>query len=151
MSILSDNRQRFCLDVPESIRSLDLSRIEKKLATTLATDAEELMVAVERYRGFLTLLVESGETVVPTDDIDEVWHAHILDTRAYARDSAALFGRFMHHNPYIEEQDDPAHQAELFTKTAELWQSRFGMPYVGDGGMCNNGGCDGGSCNGPGD
>ena len=38
--------------------------------------------------------------IVPTLTIDEFWHAHILDTRAYMADCKALFGKYMHHYPY---------------------------------------------------
>src|SRR3954469_11154637 len=50
------------------------------------------------YKKFLTLLVKyPQETIAPTNEVDEFWHLHILDTRKYAEDCEAVFGYFLHH------------------------------------------------------
>lgn len=133
--------------IPEKIRDLDLIRVASRLHTEKGWDEKTTATAIERYRGFLTLASENV-TIAPTADIDEVWHAHILETRAYAEDTERILGRFLHHNPTLEEFDDPSQQSLIFAETSAIWESRFGVPYAGAAGMCNNGGCDGGSCNG---
>lgn len=35
----------------------------------------------------------------PTLKIDQIWHAHLLDTRNYQESCFATFGRLLHHNP----------------------------------------------------
>jgi hypothetical protein len=35
----------------------------------------------------------------PSQDVDEFWHTHILDTEKYAGDCGSYFGRFIHHHP----------------------------------------------------
>lgn len=37
----------------------------------------------------------------PSADIDQFWHQHILDTKAYHEDCQAIFGRYRHHWPYF--------------------------------------------------
>lgn len=135
--------------VPSSIASLDLDRVALRLKSTTQWSDSEIERAIERYRGFLGVALGGG-TVVPTEDIDEVWHVHILDTRSYVRDCDRVFGYYFHHTPQLSEQDDPEH-ADDFVATADRWFMRYGERYSGALGMCNNGGCDGGSCNGPGD
>lgn len=56
--------------------------------------------AIREYARFMALgRVFGGE--VPSKVIDEVWHAHILDTRRYAADCERVFGQFVHHYPYF--------------------------------------------------
>jgi len=104
---------------------------------------------VLRYRRFLSIAAE-GVRVVPTEDIDRVWHAHILHTDAYARDCERVFGFFFHHNPIAAEHAD-LNEGD-FAATGNAYAARFGEAYSRtQAAQCNNGGCDGGSCNGPGD
>ena len=54
------------------------------------------------YRRFLALnIVYEDRKICPTGPIDDFWHAHILDTHAYAQDCDYLFGRYLHHFPYF--------------------------------------------------
>jgi hypothetical protein len=46
-----------------------------------------------------------GERLPPTAAIDAFWHEHILDTRRYVADSAAIFGYYHHHFPYFGIRD----------------------------------------------
>lgn len=39
---------------------------------------------------------------VPSDDVDLIWHAHILHTVLYADFCNNLAGRFVHHNPFAD-------------------------------------------------
>jgi hypothetical protein len=41
-------------------------------------------------------------SLVPAQDIDQVWHCHILHTRQYRQDCQMLFGRFIDHEPDSE-------------------------------------------------
>lgn len=81
---------------------------------TRLTDAELA------YRQYLALCRDNpGQSVAPTRDADEVWHAHILHTKEYARDCEEYFGRFLHHSPGANAQ------ARSFSRG--LWES-IGRP-----------------------
>lgn len=55
---------------------------------------------VKDYQRFLVLCVlHPGEVICPLDGADDLWHAHILDTRRYHDDCQAIFGRYLHHMP----------------------------------------------------
>lgn len=52
------------------------------------------------YEAFLDQVAANpGGRHVPTPEADRHWHAHLLDTRAYAEMCRERFGRFLHHEP----------------------------------------------------
>lgn len=91
-----------------------------------ANEAEEAIPKIEsEYRQFLYLLaINPGKCVVPwNQDLDDYWHAHILDTGKYAADCEKLFGRFVHHNPNLPKGTDE-HSA-AFNETKEMYKEAF--------------------------
>ncbi len=97
------------------------------------------------YRCFLKLCAwYPGEPIVPATDIDDAWHAHILDTGKYAADCQVVFGAFMGHFPYLGlrgEADVLAWNA-AYARTRELFRRHFGagLPAGAAAGACGNGG-----------
>ena len=74
--------------------------------------AERLEAEYRRY--LLLLILFPDERFSPGWHIDQFWHAHILDTRNYARDCELINGAFIHHSP--EERDEilvPAYESTL--------------------------------------
>jgi hypothetical protein len=87
-------------------------------------------VAAE-YRKFLTLLVKhADDKIVPSNEVDEFWHQHILDTMKYARDCEQVFGYFLHHYPYfgLEGEEDEQAQQRAAEKTHALYEREFDAP-----------------------
>ena len=81
--------------------------------------------AIALYRTFLHLCVKyPGERLVPTPDIDTVWHSHILDTRKYQKDCQKLFGKYLHHSPYGSEDGEEPLQNNFY-RTLELVAKEF--------------------------
>lgn len=125
--------QKINPDLWDKIEKLDLRAITHKL-----THPEEkygwpndIVDLVEKaYRKYLYLAGTYGETksVVPTKIIDEFWHMHILDTRKYAEDCQNLFGKTLHHYPYlgIRFEGDRKNLDNAFVKTQQIWQEVFG-------------------------
>lgn len=93
-------------------------------------DASEL-----EYRRFLTLkCLYPTVALVPSKQVDAIWHAHILDTRAYRENCLQVFGRFIDHYPYfgIYGQDDYQELKSAFAHTVALYEQHFGA-YPGGG------------------
>jgi hypothetical protein len=91
-------------------------------------------LAEREYRRFLALnLMYPSESIVPCELVDKMWHAHILDTRAYAQDSARVFGTFFHHFPYFGLRGaSDAQDLELaYDRTLEVYELEFGTPPDG--------------------
>ena len=82
------------------------------------------------YRRFLALnIVYRDQKICPTGPIDEFWHAHILDTQAYASDCQHLFGEYLHHFPYFGMRG-PADRSDLesaFDQSTALFVRHFGI------------------------
>jgi hypothetical protein len=92
-------------------------------------DKNQLHDVEKEYRRFLALLFAYPErTIVPDKKVDQFWHQHILDTRAYANDTTAVFGQFLHHFPYLGMRGpaDEERLKESFQETRRLYQLHFG-------------------------
>lgn len=60
----------------------------------------QALQAIGRYKTFLFVCYLYPQIrLVPTQEIDCVWHAHILHTRRYRQDCQWLFGYFIDHEP----------------------------------------------------
>lgn len=90
---------------------------------------EKTNQAISRYLMFLLLvyLYPNGQ-LVPSQEIDRVWHHHIIDTIKYAEDCEMLFGRFIHHFPYFGKRGeiDRDNLQTAFEQTQVLFQEHFG-------------------------
>ena len=111
---------------------IDFSLVRLKLAQTehgLGWSQHKVDLAEKQYKQYLTLqyLFASETPLVPTKLADQYWHQHILDTRQYARDCEALFGRFFHHFPYfgLRGADDAQALLEASAKTRALIRQFF--------------------------
>jgi hypothetical protein len=77
------------------------------------------------YKNFLWLQKKyAPQAMVPTREIDEFWHNHILFTKNYFDDCLQLFGYYLHHEPSTPS-DDPNVLIEQFLITKELYLSEF--------------------------
>lgn len=124
-------------DAMSKLDAIDLSMVRMKLADPEEgkgwTDAQ-LDLAEREYRRFLALHVMYPEmAVVPCHMVDDIWHAHILDTEAYAPDCERAFGFFLHHFPYfgLRSEQDAADLADAYTETLERYREAWGEPAPG--------------------
>jgi hypothetical protein len=114
------------------IAALDLGPIKVKLVHKESGEgwSRAYADAVEfEYRRFLYLVKKfPHEHAAPLFDVDVFWHYHILDTMKYAADCEAVFGYFLHHFPYVEE-DLEAHQ-QVGERMRELYERTYGKEYI---------------------
>ena len=96
---------------------------------------------MREYRRFLHLIAKYGEerdaatgerkhSFIPTHDVDEVWHAHILSA-GYAADCEKVMGRHLHHAPhsYDKTADDHARDKAQVAGLDGLYAAEFGKVY----------------------
>ena len=120
----------------DRVAKLDFKMLKSKLAMQERWTGELISETEEFYRQFLVLnMLYPDKRIVPTLAIDEFWHAHILDTRAYTADCEALFGRYMHHYPYsgLKGVFDMLRAQALRAETQELFKQHFGTDPFEDG------------------
>ena len=127
----------------EKIENLDLECIKFKLVHNdegPGWSREKVEEVCRQYRRFLFLCAIEGKGIVPTKDIDEFWHQHILDTRKYADDCEQIFGFFLHHFPYLgmRGEEDAQRLQECFENTKRLHMDAFGEEYGQGSSDCQN-------------
>ena len=61
----------------------------------------------------------------PGREVDIVWHYHILDTEAYIRDTAQIFGRYLHHPPDFGPMGSAVPQY-----TRKLYRAEYGEDLI---------------------
>lgn len=125
--------------LPESIESLDLSDLGRKLLDDDAFEAqrrngeqlwdeERVARALHEYKQFLALMHWNPEAVlVPSEDIDDIWHTHVLNTARYQTDCETIFGCFQHHSPTFgaSEEVQDEHMTDR-DETLQLFEEAFG-------------------------
>lgn len=122
--------------LPE-IKQLNFDRIKYKLQNKedgSGWSKEKIDFAEEEYKRYLTLIkLYPSKSIVPSKIMDEFWHQHILDTKAYREDCDTVFGRFIDHFPYfgIYGDEDKQNLLNSFEETKQLYYDRFGQE-IGD-------------------
>jgi hypothetical protein len=114
------------------IRAIDFSALGSKLATAESGKKpwswEKIEYCEREYRRWLFLCRKhEGELLSPTRAMDEYWHAHMLDTKAYMRDTARIFGKYLHHNPYLGTlgPEDERRLEEAGDRTERYYRAEF--------------------------
>ena len=102
------------------LQMIDLSRVAKLAHATPA--------GIEDYKKFFAIrsrfsTMKSGNTgllLSPSDSMDAMWHAHILDTQSYMQCCHLLLGPggYVHHDPYAGEDKKVQRARREFTKYA---------------------------------
>lgn len=115
------------------IEALDLEPIATRLMHHehgLGWSREHVTLAIARYKMFLHLMyLYPNRVIIPTREIDLVWHFHILDTRKYASDCDYIFGYFLHHYPCSESgaKDEEFARRKRLNDTFMLFSKHFGV------------------------
>lgn len=116
------------------VAELDFTILKHKLGQEKGWSPEHQSEVESLYRRFLALnIVYPERKICPTAPIDEFWHAHILDTRAYQQDCNYLFGTFLHHFPYfgMRGPEDRAALQTAFDESRALFIRHFGIDPCG--------------------
>jgi hypothetical protein len=80
------------------------------------------------YKNFLLLQkIHFTEHLVPTREMDEFWHNHILHTNQYITDCLNIFGRYLHHTPF-SPSDNKQDLINRYQKTKDYYFEEFKIP-----------------------
>lgn len=91
---------------------------------------EQAFQISEEYRKFLYLCITERDTgVVPSKQVNQFWHLHILDTQKYAEDCEKFVGYFLHHFPYfgMRGEQDAKNLIRCWEETKALYVRVFGQ------------------------
>jgi hypothetical protein len=129
---------RLLLNVPplneaiwSRITALDLTEIRDQMRNCRGWTAERAALGELRYRRFLYLKITLPEgKASPSEDVDEFWHQHIINTERYGPDCQQIAGRFLHHSFLSPEK---SHDAQLLSEcrlaTCTSYEELFDEPY----------------------
>ena len=119
-----------------NVAAIDLEMVKMKMSQEseeLGWTKEQIEDAEVEYKRFLHLnLLHGKASIVPNKIMDTMWHYHLLDTRAYHRDSDKVFGGYFHHFPYfgLRGEQDEKNLINAFENTKKLYQREFGESMV---------------------
>ncbi|MCT7985838.1 hypothetical protein NG796_21415 [Laspinema sp. A4] len=114
-------RERFLNDHPE-----------------LSERVDDIELLYRKYMYLCSINTQKNSLLgVPSDEVDEFWHCHIIHTRSYQNFCQHISGHFIHHNPHSNsvtyEQKRTAKQnfLDLFTRHFQESYSLLGIPKCG--------------------
>jgi uncharacterized protein (TIGR04222 family) len=82
---------------------------------------------IDEYRRFLFLCLRAGHQVTPSEEVDQVWHLHLVYTRSYwERLCGDVFGKTIHHHPTIGGMAEGDKFRNSYQKTLESYERFFG-------------------------
>ena len=96
--------------------------------------------AIEEYRRFCYVAMRGGHPVTPSEDVDQVWHLHMIYTRSYWDGFCGeVLRRPFHHGPTRGGAEDQAKFRDWYQATLDSYRQLFGVrppadiwPAVGD-------------------
>ena len=87
------------------------------------------LAAIEEYRRFCFLAVVSPTPVTPSEEVDEVWHQHLLYSRDYWDGWCGVaLGRSLHHDPTPGGRQAALTYRAQYASTLALYETYFGPP-----------------------
>ena len=85
--------------------------------------------AIEEYRKFVFLALVADHPVTPSDQVDQVWHLHLLCSEAYWNDfCSGVLGRPLHHQPTRGGKAERERFHEQYRATIDSYRQHFGEP-----------------------
>jgi hypothetical protein len=94
---------------------------------------EYALRTVVEYKKFMFLICIADHPLTPSDQIDQVWHLHLIYTQSYWTDfCTATINRQIHHGPTKGGTSEQDKFTDWYEKTKELYKSIFGSDTPND-------------------
>jgi len=118
---LWDKIKKFELDDPE----ISLSFTDR-LARENGWTIEYATRTISEYKKFIFLLTLANHPLTPSDQVDQVWHLHLLYTQSYWEDFCKnTIKRNIHHGPTKGGDHEKEKFTNWYEKTKELYLDVF--------------------------
>lgn len=88
--------------------------------------------AIEEYRRFAYLCVVAGAQMTPSDEVDQVWHLHLVYTRHYWGPFTKALGTELHHGPTLGGASEGQRFRRQYADTLATYEREFGAPPPAD-------------------
>lgn len=141
-NIINEVSQESINNAFELVSNIDLNKINAKLQSHYGKSSDDVEIMADLYRKWLVLhMCYPNAELTPNELLDEYWHAHILDTKAYTSDCKKLFGYYLHHYPYFGLEGDEQARDAGFDLTNALFKKHFGSELIGVANPCKSTDC----------
>lgn len=112
------------LEHPDQARDL-----VRRLALEQGWSISQARAAIEEYRRFCYLACVAGHAVTPSEEVDMVWHLHLLHTRDYWEVFCPqVLQRPLHHGPTLGGEQEEHRFYQQYAETLASYQTHFGPP-----------------------
>lgn len=83
--------------------------------------------AIEEYKNFIYLCMATGHACTPSDEVDQVWHLHMLYTSSYfERLCKQILRKTIAHEPTRGGSQEGEKFHDWYAKTLESYEKEFG-------------------------
>ncbi len=97
-----------------------------RLAREQGWSSTETSAAIAEYQRFCLLATSCGHEVTPSEEVDAVWHLHLLYTRDYWQHFCTqVLGGELHHGPTRGAVEEPRFR-EAYARTLQSYEAYFG-------------------------
>jgi hypothetical protein len=104
-----------------------------RLARENDWDLEYSLRAVGEYKRFIFLMCIAEHPVTPSDQVDQVWHLHLLYTQSYWVDMCThILRRQLHHGPTKGGDSEKNKFENWYAKTLTLYTEIFSVSPPAD-------------------
>ena len=84
--------------------------------------------AIIEYKKFLFLICVTNDSLTPSDEVDQVWHLHLLYTRSYWEEFCPrVLKRTIHHGPTLGGKAEGKKYDDWYGKTLLAYTDYFGQ------------------------
>ena len=110
-------------------RPHDIYPFSTKLARDYGWSGTYTYRAIQEYKKFVFLSIETGRSLSPSTAIDRVWHQHLLYTHSYWDEFCGqVLGKSLHHTPSSGGIDEGIKYHRQYCQTLVCYRQYFGNP-----------------------
>jgi hypothetical protein len=112
----------FELDDEDSVLSFS-----RRLGRENGWTIEFSLRAIEEYKRFMFLIAIANHPLTPSDEVDQVWHLHLIYTQSYWKGFCSMIlNKEIHHGPTKGGEAEGNKFNDWYSKTLEFYQTKFG-------------------------
>ena len=116
-----DKIEHFELDDPDAALTFS-----ERLARENGWSMQYTLRCIQEYKRFIFLICVIDHPLTPSDEIDQVWHLHLLYTQSYWIDFCQhTLGKQIHHGPTKGGEKEQNKITDWYAKTKESYKRLF--------------------------
>ncbi len=125
---LYEKIQAFSLDAIDAVYPLSGRLVRQNRWSLVYTQR-----TIEEYKKFVLLAMIADHPVTPSEQVDQVWHLHLIYSYSYWEEFCPkVLGRSLHHGPTKGGAQEELKYRDRYRKTLEAYERTFGYAAPSD-------------------